>query len=205
MIEVHDRDASGAIDLHPAQHGAKQLEPAHVVAVVHVARHPHRIHAGLDDLAADVERTRRDARIMKRPGVGENGQVDVRRNVHRHLHVECADESVDHLAARRRGRVEPVDGAVGPVVRMMIDIDDEVLVESFDAGPGQIAAFHDDRRVESALHSRRDDDVGDAGKQLQGRRRRVGVDNDGLFSEFPQREGHRELRSDGVAIGAGVR
>src|SRR5579871_144997 len=43
VIEVDDGDASGRIDLHRAQHAAEQLQPPHVVAVVHVACDEHRI------------------------------------------------------------------------------------------------------------------------------------------------------------------
>ena len=38
VIEVDDGDPAGRVDLHRAQHRAEQLQPAHVVAVVHVPR-----------------------------------------------------------------------------------------------------------------------------------------------------------------------
>src|SRR5580765_2593800 len=74
VIEVHDRDAAGGVDLHGAQDGAEQLQPAHVVAVVDVARDQHRIDPGLEAGAADLEGARRDAGVVERPGVGQDGE-----------------------------------------------------------------------------------------------------------------------------------
>ena len=37
--------------------------------------------AGLDRLPADVEGARRDVRVMERAGVGEDGEVDMRRDL----------------------------------------------------------------------------------------------------------------------------
>src|SRR5712691_12733085 len=82
VIEVDDRDPPGLINLHRAEHGAKQLQPAHVVAVVHVARDEHRVDARLERRAADVEGARRQAGVVKRSGVGQDREVDVRRDLH---------------------------------------------------------------------------------------------------------------------------
>ena len=138
------------VDLHRAQHRAEQLQPAHVVAVVDVARDQHRIDAGLERLAADLERARRDARVVERSGVGQDREVDVRGDLARQRHAERADQVEHHLAARRRRRVEPVDLSVAGVAGMVIDVDDEEAVEPGDAGPRQVAALHDDRGVEVA-------------------------------------------------------
>ena len=70
------------------------------------------------------------------------------RDLRRQRHAERLDEVEHHLAAGRRACVEPVDRAVALVAGMMIDVDDEVLVEPLDAGARQVAALHDDGRVE---------------------------------------------------------
>ena len=87
---------------------------------------------------------------------------------------------------------------------MVIDIDHEAAVEPLDAGPGQVAALHDDGRIEHAVDLRRQHDVVDAGELLQRRRRRIGVDDEHLFAERAQRVRHGHLRSDGIAVGPGM-
>ena len=88
---------------------------------------------------------------------------------------------------------------------MVIDVDDEVLIQAGDAGPRQIAAFHDDRRVEVPVDAVRDLDVGHSRKGHQRSRRRVGVDDADLLAERAQRERHRHLRADRVAVRPRVR
>ena len=61
VVQVHDRNASGRVELHRAQHRPEQLEPPHVVAVVDHSRHHHRVDAGFERFLADLERPWRDA------------------------------------------------------------------------------------------------------------------------------------------------
>ena len=49
-------------------------------------------------------------------------------------HAERVDDVEHHLAAGRRAFVEPVERAVHLVARVVIDVDDEVLLEALDAG-----------------------------------------------------------------------
>ena len=42
---------------------------------------------------------------------------------------------------------------------MVIDVDDREAVEAGDAGPGEVAALHDDGGVEVALHAVGDHDI----------------------------------------------
>ena len=142
---------------------------------------------------------------MERSGVGEDRHVDVRGDIRRQAHAEGGDEVEHHLAAGRGARIEPVDGPVRHVVGVVIDVDDGAAVEAFDAGPRQVAAFHDDRGIEQAVDVLRDDDVVDAGKLLQRRRRRIGVDDEHLLAELAQRVGHGHLRPYGVAVRPSVR
>ena len=89
----------------------------------------------------------------------------MRRDLERQRHAERVDQVEHHLAAGGRAGVEPVDLAVAGVAGMVIDVDDEEPLEPGDAGPRQVAALHDDRRVElAARHAIGDLDVGDAGK-----------------------------------------
>ena len=76
-----------------------------------------------------------------------------------------------------------------------------VPIQPGDAGPREVAALHDDRRVEVAVHAIGDLDVGHARERHQRPRRRVGIHDADLFAERPQRERHRQLRADRVAVG----
>jgi len=97
---------------------------------------------------------------------------------------------------RGRRRIEPVDLPVPRIARMMVDVDGEVAIEPGDARACVVAALHDDRGVEVALHGGRDPDVAHAGKCHELRRRRIEIDHGDVLAERPQRERHRELRSD---------
>ena len=205
VIEVHDRNPTGGVELHRAQHRAEQLEPAQVVGVVHVAGDEHRVDARFERLSTDVEGARGDARIVKRSGVGQDGEIDVRGDVDRQLDAERADEVEHHLAAGCRRGVEPVQLAIPGVAGMMVDVDDEEPIEARDAGPRQIAAFHDDRGVEVAFDVVGNLDLGHAPERHQRRRRRVAVDDMDVLAERAQRVSHGELGADRVAVGSRVR
>ena len=78
-------------ELHRVEQRANQLQLAEAVAVEDAARHRRGVDAGFDGLTADVERARRDVRVMERPGIGQDGQVDVRRDLAGERHAERAD------------------------------------------------------------------------------------------------------------------
>ena len=205
MIEIHDRDPPRDVELHRAQHGAKQLQPSHVVAVVHVPRDEQRIDARLEALTANVERPGRNIRVMKRSRVGENRHVDVGGDHRGERNAERADQLEYHLAARGRARVEPVQRPVRRVSRVVIDVDHREAIEAADPGAREVAALHDDRGVEVVLDGRSDADLRHAGELHQRSGRRIGVDDVEGFAHLAERVAHGELRSDGIAIGAGVR
>ncbi len=87
----------------------------------------------------------------------------------------------------------------------MIDVDDEVLVESRDAGSRQVAAFHHDGRVERPSHLLCDVNVAHAGKFQELRWRGIGGHHLHVLAELAQRERHSDLRADRVAVGPCVR
>ena len=159
----------------------------------------------MERLAADVEGPRRDAGIVERPGVGQDRQVHVRGDLDRGRDLERADEVVDHLRAGSGARVEPVDLAVAGVAGMVVDVDHEILIESLDAGSREIAALHDDRGVERAVHAPGDLDLRHAGKHHQRSRRGVMIDDRDLLAERAERIGHRQLRADRIAVRPGMR
>ena len=63
------------------QHGAEDPDAAERAAVVVRARNPLRVGAGFDAAPRDLEAARRDVREVKRSGVGQQRQVDVRRDL----------------------------------------------------------------------------------------------------------------------------
>ena len=68
-------------------------------------------------------------------------------------------------------------------------------------GARQVAALHDDQRVGVGRRPRaRDLDAVDAGKLHVVLGRGVGVDDADLLAERLEREGHRQLRADRVAV-----
>ena len=148
-----ERRTAAALELEIVQDGAHQTQARHRAAVVHRAGDRFGFGAGLGAAAADLERARRDVRKMKAAGVGEDRDVDVRRDLRRQRHAERLDDVEHHLAACRRAMVEPVDRAVALVAGVMIDVDDEIFVEPLDAGSRQIAALHHDGRVELSVNA----------------------------------------------------
>ena len=100
-------------------------------------------------------------REVKRAGVGQHREVDVGGDLAGQRHAERFDQREHHLAARRRRFVDPVDGAVDRVARMMIDVDHRRSIEPRHAGARQVAALHDQRRIERVGDLRRDLNAGD--------------------------------------------
>ena len=88
---------------------------------------------------------------------------------------------------------------------MVVDVDDEVLIEPLDAGAPQLTALHDDGGVELAVDALGDPDRRHAGKGHQGGGAGVLVHDLHVLAERAQRERHRELRADGVAVRPRVR
>src|SRR5215467_1634415 len=82
----------------------------------------------------------------------------------------------NHFSACGGRRVEPVDLAVFRIARMVIDVEDERAIESRDAGARQVAALHDDRRIEAAVDGRSNPDVPYTRKTHQLRWRRVEIE-----------------------------
>src|SRR5688500_2569344 len=87
----------------------------------------------------------------------------------------------------------------------MIDIDHELMLEPGYPRPGEIAALHHDDRVDRrAFDPAGDLDPVHPGELLVVLRRRVRVDNPDLLAERVQRERHRQLRPDRIAVWPGV-
>ena len=112
----------------------------------------------------------------------------------------------DHLAARRGGRVEPVHVAVHLVAEVMVDVDDEVARRGRPTS-GRRRSLHSSTTTASAGPSARstDLDLADAGKVRVRRRHRIAIDQAHRLAELLEREGQRQLRADGVAVGPRVR
>ena len=104
-LRLRDRqecDPPGRIELHAVEHCAEDADAPERAAVVVRARDPARIGAGLDAAARDLEAARSDVRKPKRSRIGEQGQVDVRRDVGGERCAQRLDQREHELAARRR-------------------------------------------------------------------------------------------------------
>ena len=85
---------------------------------------------------------------------------------------------------------------------MVIDVDDEEPVEPGDAGARQVAALHDDRRVEVAVVDPAAIRMsGTPGNAISGGGAASALTTTHVLAERAQRVRHRELRADGVAVG----
>ena len=73
------------------------------------------------------------------------------------------------------------------------------------AGPAHVAALHEDHRVADVLEVIDELDVRHGGEVLHLLRGRVVRHHPHVLAERAQRQRHRHLRADGVAVGAGVR
>jgi hypothetical protein len=87
----------------------------------------------------------------------------------------------------------------------MVDVDDEATIQAFDTRAREVAALHDDRRVAWVVDVIRNLDVGHARKCYEGRGCRISINDADLLSDLTQREGHRELRPERIAVGSRVR
>src|SRR5262245_35893949 len=112
---------------------------------------------------------------MKRSGVGQDRDVNMGRDFDREWDSERLYDVEHHFSTRSSGWIEPVDLAVPAVAGMVVDVDREVAVESRDAGPGVVAALHDDRGVVIAVDRGRDLDIADSGESHELLRGRVEV------------------------------
>ena len=143
--------------------------------------------------------------MVERARVGQDRQVDVGRDVAAERDPERPDYVEDHLAARRGRLVEPVDRAIHAVAGVMVDVDDEVILETGDASPAEIAAFHYDQRIGLDVAPVGDLDAIDARELAIVIGSGIGIDQPDLLAERLERVGHRQLRSDRVTVGTRVR
>jgi hypothetical protein len=95
---------------------------------------------------------------VKTPRVGDERRVDALGDLARDAHADGLAEVVDHLADGRGRRVDPVDAAEGRGRRVVVDVDDEVLLDVQEAGTVNVRAFDDEDGVVRAVHARRDAD-----------------------------------------------
>ena len=206
VVHVKDRQTPFVHELHRVQERADQFQLAEAVAVEDAAGHRRRLDARFHSLPADLERSRRDVRMMEGARIGEDRQVDVGRDLERHRHAERADHVEHHLTAGGGRLVEPVQRPVHPVARVVIDVDDVASVEAGDTGARQIAALHDDHRVGIGVSrdGRRDFDPIDAWELEVVIGGGIGVEDADLLSQRVERERHGQLGSDRVAVGPRV-
>src|SRR5437899_3057397 len=69
-------------------------------------------------------------------------------------HAKSFAQIIDHLSDRRGGRIDPVDLAEERCCAMVIDVDDKLLVEVYEAWTVDIAAFDDESCVIAIWHCR---------------------------------------------------
>src|SRR5215216_3521416 len=84
---------------------------------------------------------------MKAPRVRQQRSVDALGYLFSHFKAKRLAEVVDHLADGCRGRVYPVNVAERQGGRVVIDVDDELMIEAWKTGPADVAALDDERRV----------------------------------------------------------
>ena len=195
-----------AIDLHARSARRRTASPGPCCCCRTRCVRPHRIDAGFEQLPADLERPRRDARVVERAGVGEDRQVDVRRDLARSAARRAprirSNTISPHAAADESNQLMR---AVPRVARMVIDVDDEEAIEARDAGARQVAALHDDRGVEIARRRGRAIWMsGTPGNAMSGGGAASLLTTVDLLAERAQRVRHRQLRSDRVAVGPRV-
>ena len=108
---------------HAAKHVPEHAEGIRGTPLVEPVGDQRGLGAEGGQLARDAERPRRRVRVAEgaRVGVDRGEQVD--RDGRRDRQIEGADQIVDHLARGGRRGIDPVDGAVAPIVGMVIDIE----------------------------------------------------------------------------------
>ena len=204
IVQMEHGEPARVLELHAGEERARELQLADRAGVEHLAGDRCRVDAGLGRASAHLEGARRDVRVAERTRIREDREVDVDGDLAAQRDAEGIHEFEHQLPAGRRRLIEPVDRAVARVAEVVIDVDDDVPVESCDAGPGEIAALQHERRVELAVHGVGDLDVRRAGKREVRRRHRIVVDEAHVLAQAAQRPGEGELRANRVAVGTRV-
>ena len=142
---------------------------------------------------------------MEAAGVGQNCQVDMRGDVAGQRGAKRFDDIEDHLAAGGNALIEPIDAAVHPIARVMVDVDDEMAVEPGDACTAKVTALENNYEIEITFRTIGDLDVANPWKHEQLRGRRIMIDDAHMLPERLQGQRQGKLRPDRIAVGPDVR
>ena len=158
-----------------------------------------------DQVGGDSKGLGRDVGVAERAGIHVDRREEVGRDAGLDRQPECDDQRVDHLARRGGSGIDPVQGAVAAVVRVVIDVDDGpgMSARAVDQplGPVRVRAVGQHRHVKHAI------DPGQllvpvgAGQERQYLRHRVRAAVHYRPSGVLERAPQRQERSQHVGVG----
>ena len=129
---MHDRDAAIPAELHSVQQRTGQTQFTQAALLVNASSQFGRRDTCIRDLSTDIERSCCNVRVAERSCVCQDRDIEEARDLGRQWDPKPHDDIEDHLSAGRRSLVEPIDHPVHHVADVMVDVDDDVPVQSGD-------------------------------------------------------------------------
>ena len=207
--EVRDDEPAALVHLRPLERAREQLQLRELDALVDALEDLVHVGARLDELGREPERLRRRVRVLEAAGIGHERDVERLCQLGRQLDSELADDVPEHLARRRRGRIDEVDVAEARVVVVMVDVDRErrrVERRGVGSEPALVGRVDGDERALGRVVRELAAQLLERQKPvLAGQRRRAGQEHEAVLAERRQRELGREQRAERVAVGILVR
>ena len=141
----------------------------------------------------------------ERPGIGEDGGVKTGRDLGRNLHSGLARQAIDHF---RRGHglgINPVHLGERAAALVVIDVDQELVLQSLQAGALDAVTLQNDGSLVVAVDGLRLDNFAGVGQRLVNAGHAIAQNDVGFFAHRPQDLAAGQRRTDGVAIRPCVR
>ncbi len=168
-------------------------------------RDAHRVGAAAHQLLRQRKRLLVRAVEAEGAGVGQDGGVETRRDLGRNLHPRLARQAEDHLRRRAGVRVDPVHVREGTRCRVMVDVDEVVLLQAGEARARHAVAFQDDRGLRIRRFRRVSQHrVGEGQRSVDGGHT-VAQHHAGLLAHAAENLRARESGADGITVRSRVR
>ncbi len=136
----------------------------------------------------------------ERAGISQDGSVKTGRNLGRNLHSSRARQAIDHFRRGYRLGINPVDLGERAAALMVIDVDQELVFQSVQAGALDAVTLQDDGSLVVAVDAFRLNNFAGVGQRLINAGHTVAQNDVGLLAHCEQYLAAGQRRTDGIAI-----
>ena len=189
------------------QRGKSRSQKTHLrgrIGEVDVLGDTRRIGAMLHQAARQVKGVCIGGCIAERSGIGKHGRIETGGNLRRDLHSGSDSEAEDHLSGGAGAGVDPVHIGKRLGAVMVIDVDEEVLFQSLDAGALHAVTLQDDGSLVFTVDLQSMHDGVRKRERLIDHRNVIAHHDLSRFAHLLQNAGKSQQRANGVAIRTGV-